>query len=30
VPMFDNAEDMAHAAGMLARYRAVHTDGAER
>ena len=23
VPMFDNAEDMAHAAGMLARYRAV-------
>jgi acetyltransferase len=30
VPMFDNAEDMAHAAGMLARYRAVHTNSAER
>jgi acetyltransferase len=25
VPMFDNAEDMAHAAGMLARYRALRS-----
>jgi acetyltransferase len=30
VPMFDNAEDMAHAAGMLARYRAVHVSDGER
>jgi len=30
VPMFDNAEDMAHAAGMLARYRAVHAGNGER
>jgi acyl-CoA synthetase (NDP forming) len=29
VPMFDNAEDMAHAAGMLARYRAVQTNTGE-
>lgn len=26
VPMFDNAEDMAHAAGMLARYRALRAN----
>ena len=26
VPMFDNVEDMAHAAGMLARYRALRTN----
>jgi hypothetical protein len=26
VPMFDNAEDMAQAAGMLARYRASRSN----
>jgi acetyltransferase len=30
VPMFDNAEDMAHAAGLLARHRVVHANNGER